>query len=679
MAVIVVDILFFRSLFKILILKDRFDTVYYCSRSKYISLAIKFASWLRHIQFKDFAEFSSSRPYTDKRSRYEEIETRLSDFCDIYLNNLADDISIREYCRTNQLDLRLTKEYLRHNAYWLLYRPVEIMVKCESLQLSGRLCFILRKSPVIQILAPLFKRSNIKIILYQYWGFSSFLTEQEELIFDLYIKETYFNNPLLQALKTLRDVLLFVANSFCSRMRGNIAARNCRSKKNRASIGIDKYLNSAEEDCFWVRPSQIDPGEMYYFEERTPPVKNVEYLTQSKINRVHIVNNPLEWLKSDSDPTRGTRQMLAADWGDIKKSVGSYLSQWFKSFSLYDSEYRWKLLMLLQLRISYDLWKSVFQQLGIKMLISFSEIDPLKTAKTMAASYSDGVVISGHLSNNQLYYVPMEWFCDVALIWGQHFHSHIFQRYPLRAVVITGYYFDFIFKEYYVQAKKLRMNHPGMYIITFMDNVFSQDIAYSSETIKQVYSMFFDIIDSHPNVLLFIKPKREKYFHKTRKVIPIIDKYISRQKILLFIDDKPAYIALASDLVIGLGISSAATESQFARVPSFHFDLSCTENNQFAKNGLGKIVFQSVKEMREAIEKQINSETAATYEEIDYYYRDLDPFRDGRAAERIGAYFKRLLHGYQAGLSREAALDDAAAFYCNQWGDDKVISLPYQN
>ena len=645
-------------------------------------MILKLISWLSNIQFKDFSEFPSSTLYQNQRSCYEEIEERLTYLCNLYLKSLEDDSTIIEYCRTNQLELRLAKEHLRQNAYWLLHRPVEVMVNSELLNVEGSICFLLRKSSVIHILTPMLKKNNVKLILYQYLGFSYFLINREEYIFDAYIKELYFNNPLFHAIKTLKEFLLLVINSFCYEKLGNRTDSNLYQKKNTANIGVDKYLNLAEEDCFWLKDSQIDPETIYYFEERKPFAENVEYLTQNKIRRAHIVNNPVEWFKN---PNRSgeTRQLLSADWGNIKKSLGSYLAQWFKGVAFYDSEHKWKTLMLLQLQISYELWKNVFQQLGIKLLISLSDIDSMNSAKKMAANFSNGVVLGGHLSNHPLYNVSTERFYHVAFAWGPHFHSHIFGRYPYRSVISTGYYLDYKFKDHYVKAKKIRMKYSNKFILTFMDNHFYQDFACSVETIQKVYKLFFDIIDSCPQVILFVKTKRAELFNRTRKVVFTIDNYIRSGKIVPFINDadtnqpyKPACIALASDLVIGLGISSAATESQFAGVPSFHFDLACTENNGFAKNGLGTIVFQSVESMREAIERQINPETALSYEEIDRFYNDLDPFRDERAAERIGSYLRWLLDGFNAGLSRETAMVDAAERYCSTWGHDKIVSLP---
>lgn len=649
-------------------------------------MILNLISWLRHIQFKDFSEFPSSMLYQNQRSCYEEFETRLTYFCNLYLNSLDDDPTIVEYCRNNQLDLLLTKKHLWQNAYWLLYRPVEIMVKSELIKAEDGICFILRKSPVIHVLALMFKKNNIKFIPYQYLGFSCFLINREEYIFDEYIKDVYFNNPLFTIFKTLKDILLIVVNSFCFKKLGNGMSSSRYQKKNTANIGVDKYLKLAEEDCFWFKNSQIDPDTIYYLEDRNPYAENVEFLIRNKIRRVHIVNNPIEWFKKNADGSDDDRELLAADWGEIKKSFVSYLVQWFKGLAFYDSECKWKILMMLQLRISYELWKNIFQQLGLKLLISLADIDYKNTAKTMAANYSNGMILGGHLSNQAIYSIQTERFYHIALTWGPHFRSHLFRQYPYEAVVITGYYFDHKFKEHYTKANKIRIEYPDKFIITFMDNAFYQDISNSTETIQEVYKLFIDIMDLYPQVILFVKTKRAEVFDKTRKVVPIIDDYMKRGKIVPFTDDietkqpyKPACIALTSDLVIGLGISSAAAESQFAGVPSFHFDLARTRDNQFARDGLGTIVFQSVESMKEAIERQINPKTALPFEIIDDYYNDLDPFRDGRAAERTGTYLKWLLDGFRAGLSRDAAMSEATERYRCEWGYDKIISIPHAN
>jgi hypothetical protein len=54
---------------------------------------------------------------------------------------------------------------------------------------------------------------------------------------------------------------------------------------------------------------------------------------------------------------------------------------------------------------------------------------------------------------------------------------------------------------------------------------------------------------------------------------------------------------------------------------------------------------------------------------------ELDPFRDGRAAERMGNYLHWLIQGFEQGLDRETILADTAERYCKQWGADKISTV----
>ena len=54
---------------------------------------------------------------------------------------------------------------------------------------------------------------------------------------------------------------------------------------------------------------------------------------------------------------------------------------------------------------------------------------------------------------------------------------------------------------------------------------------------------------------------------------------------------------------------------------------------------------------------------------------DLDPFRDGLAAKRIGTYLNWMIKDFDAGFDREDVLKRAAKRYAEAWGSDKVLCL----
>jgi len=57
---------------------------------------------------------------------------------------------------------------------------------------------------------------------------------------------------------------------------------------------------------------------------------------------------------------------------------------------------------------------------------------------------------------------------------------------------------------------------------------------------------------------------------------------------------------------------------------------------------------------------------------------EMDPFRDGKAAERMGTYLKWILDGFKGGLGRDTVLADAADRYVKLWGKDKISEVKLQ-
>ena len=57
------------------------------------------------------------------------------------------------------------------------------------------------------------------------------------------------------------------------------------------------------------------------------------------------------------------------------------------------------------------------------------------------------------------------------------------------------------------------------------------------------------------------------------------------------------------------------------------------------------------------------------------FLNEVDPFRDGLAAQRIGDYLKWILDGYRAGRPKDDLLAEAAQRYARAWGRDKVLSV----
>jgi len=137
----------------------------------------------------------------------------------------------------------------------------------------------------------------------------------------------------------------------------------------------------------------------------------------------------------------------------------------------------------------------------------------------------------------------------------------------------------------------------------------------------------------------------------------------------------PAEAALASDLTIhgDLVAATAGVESALAGVPTLLHDPEGCPTSPFYDLG---VAFSDWESLWSACQRHW-TEPGGTPGFGDWtpMMDELDPFRDGRAAERMGNYVQWLLEGFRAGFDRETVMADAAERYCAAWGNDKITQV----
>lgn len=140
----------------------------------------------------------------------------------------------------------------------------------------------------------------------------------------------------------------------------------------------------------------------------------------------------------------------------------------------------------------------------------------------------------------------------------------------------------------------------------------------------------------------------------------------------------PVEAALASDLMIHghLWAGTAGVESALAGVPTLLLDREGWSVSPLYRLGVGRVVFTDWESLWTAcLDHWKRSNGLPGFGDWSALLDELDPFRDGRAAWRMGTYLQWLLEGFKAGLSRDAILADAAARYAARWGKDKVTQV----
>lgn len=145
-----------------------------------------------------------------------------------------------------------------------------------------------------------------------------------------------------------------------------------------------------------------------------------------------------------------------------------------------------------------------------------------------------------------------------------------------------------------------------------------------------------------------------------------------------FTSAPPLLLGLASDVCIHghFCAGTAALECALQGLPTLLVDREGAPFSKLSELPQGKVVFKNWPETIEAVMDHFQTPTGIPgFGDWSNIIQELDPFRDGHAARRMGTYLHRLIQGFDQGLDRETVMADAAEMYIQEWGPDKIIEI----
>jgi hypothetical protein len=255
-------------------------------------------------------------------------------------------------------------------------------------------------------------------------------------------------------------------------------------------------------------------------------------------------------------------------------------------------------------------------------------------------------------------------------------------------IVVTGYLGDFRFallRETAAQIRQRLQARGARRILAFTDEGSADDERWHTghQPERENYAFLLERALGDPRVGLVIKPKTP---HNLRRrlggeVAGMLDRARATGRCFIFEKGTlqgsypPAAAALAADVMVHghLCAATAGMESALAGVPTLLVDREGWSASPLYRLGEGRVVFKDWAALWRSCEQQWEHPGSVQgFGDWSPVLHDLDPFRDGRAAERMGAYLAWLLDGFAQGKPREAALEAAADRYARAWGADKV-------
>ena len=659
-----VDLLCWESVLAILFSrKFRVRKIIYFQASKLFTPFLFIFQILIKVDLEQSKNFVMSEEHLGGITAYEILHNRLNSILESVSNQWTLHSKVCNFVKKNGYNLIKVREHLKEQAFYYIYRPIEMGVVSEIRSDKGNRCFVFRRTPFSNILINEF--NNDELLFYRNFFSCYFLIINRK---DYYYDKVIFNSYYPGCSRMFFGEIIHWFRAFIKAVLCRVFSdhRKILLKDQQTNIGIEQSLNKIRlderNDIFWMEDSEIDPKSVYFLEHDRLDLVSQKVLSSFGIQRVRV--NVHLWFWFEKLFKRNNGEAVTIDvTSDI---VSVFRTLWpillASKISFRCNEGSWIDFQLASYKYRTICWQSIFKELNIKILWAMLDIDRDKLVKAQALENIGGIYTGSHWSKIELFVVLAQKTYDVFFTWGLHFVKNIYNSYPYLGVFIVGYIYDYCFIKQQKRAKSLKDSHSGKFILSYMDEVVSNDIPFSQNMQIMIYNMLISILEKNNHLCLFLKPKKKYGYDKIVEKVPQIKSFIKKGRIKVFFggttDTKevPAMVGMASDLVFGLGIRTAVAECYFAGALVFNADLAGFVHNEFSNKGLNKIVFRDTNSLKEAIQEIIDNGSMGKHFEYKKYYSSLDPFQDGKAYRRIAFVLKELQGLFNEGFSREDAV-----------------------
>ncbi len=340
----------------------------------------------------------------------------------------------------------------------------------------------------------------------------------------------------------------------------------------------------------------------------------------------------------------------------------------------------------------YDFWINFITRSNIKIHASWYKHGASYFALADALQATGGVAIIYQRSFES---APNPWTItatDVVFGFsklGAHLGKDLNSIIPY--YVVTGYLGDYRFPFAKKQAGDIRdrlHKHGARKILAYFDENSVDDSRWNigHDITQGNYSYLLNKVLETPWLGLVLKPKVPATLR--RKLGPAVSRLLDRavqtnrcficEEGNIFGSHPPSMVAQAADVAIHghLFAATAGVESALTGTVTLMLDREGYSTSPLYNLGVGQVIFKNWGDLWHACQDHWNSPKGIpNFGGWSLMIDDIDPFRDGKAAERMGTYLHWLLEGFKAGLSRETVLADAAQRYTKIWGKDKILSV----
>ncbi|MFA4905568.1 MAG: hypothetical protein WC645_03595 [Candidatus Margulisiibacteriota bacterium] len=498
------------------------------------------------------------------------------------------------------------------------------------------------------------------------------------------------NNVIVVPVKNIKLLLMvhsgmkiFIKNTYINIVRFIRRQKSVGQSASHPKLAVEYYghlnLNNPElhSDLFFYQQSQLSGKDILItFAIPRDPLdqKKADEINRHEMETI-VINPKATSINSApiyNPPAQGRRNMEQRNWG------GELEKRWLVS-RVNDYSYR------------SDYWRKLFKENNIKTYIHWYKYDGEHCAIANALRDLGGVMTIYQRAFEEMSSAETAIAADI--VFGFSSGNALLEKESHSIIpyhVTVGYFGDHRFGMLKTPAEKIRdkMHRNGAkHILAFFDENSASDSRWHTghEFMRENYAFLLEKVISEKWLGAVFKPKVPITLRqRLGKVAELLKRAEETGRCYVFEEGAlhgsypPAIAALASDVTIHghLCAATAGVEAALAGVPTLLMDREGWPISKFYKLGKGHIVFDNWQNAWDVcLEHWKTREGIPGFGDWGPMLDEIDPFRDGRAAERIGTYLEWILAGFKAGQKRERILADAASRYCKLWGNDKVIEV----
>ena len=337
-------------------------------------------------------------------------------------------------------------------------------------------------------------------------------------------------------------------------------------------------------------------------------------------------------------------------------------------------------------------WNSFFRTYGVKVFLTWYKYDNKHMAIADAVKEVGGISAVWQMAfvgfkgihsamNTDIAFHHSNWSVNIEQQLGSKIGYH----------VITGYPKDYATPLLRRQAMDLRakMKSSGAkkIVLVIDENSVDDSRWHTGHTLQRDnYRFILEKVLKTPWLGVVFKPKTSKTL---RSRLGEVNELLAEAEVTgrcHVYEESGRYTTSAPPILAGLSADvclhghlsagTAAVECALEGIPTLLIDREGCPDSKFYELPEGKVIFKNWLDAIDALMEYFKAAQGIPgFGDWSEIIGEFDPFRDGKAANRIGTYLYWLIQGYEQGLNRDIIMADAAQRYSKIWGNDKVISI----